>query len=130
MWMRGSLAAGSGGKAPGASKPVYTANYKRLVLFLLVAAYTFNFIDRTIIATLGQPIKDTLKITDTQLGALGGLYFALVYTLLGIPIARLAERMSRVNIITTAIVIWSGVTALCGTTGSFALLACYGFGVG
>src|SRR5579872_5916788 len=120
------------GDAPGHAdaSPVYSANYKRLVLVLLVAAYTFNFIDRTIIATLGQPIKDTLHITDTQLGALGGLYFALLYTVLGIPIARLAERASRVNIITAAIVIWSGFTALCGSAANFATLALYRFGVG
>ena len=116
--------------APAPPKPVYSANYKRLVLFLLVTAYTLNFIDRTIIATLGQPIKDTLKITDTQLGLLGGLYFALLYTFLGIPIARFAERFSRVNIISGAIVIWSAFTALCGTAGSFAALAAYRFGVG
>jgi MFS family permease len=111
-------------------KPVYSANYKRLVLFLLVTAYTLNFIDRTIIATLGQPIKEALKISDTQLGLLGGLYFALLYTFLGIPIARFAERFSRVNIISAAIVVWSGFTALCGTAGSFAALAAYRFGVG
>jgi predicted MFS family arabinose efflux permease len=116
--------------APAQPKPVYSENYKRLVLFLLVTAYTLNFIDRTIIATLGQPIKDTLKITDTQLGLLGGLYFALLYTLLGIPIARLAERFSRVNIISAAIVIWSGFTALCGTAASFAMLGAFRFGVG
>src|SRR5258708_1536747 len=112
------------------AKPVYSENYKRLVLFLLVTAYTFNFIDRTIIATLGQPIKDTLRITDTQLGLLGGLYFALLYTLLGIPIARFAERYSRVNTVSGAIVIWSGFTALCGFAGSFAVLAACRFGVG
>lgn len=122
--------AGAARPASAAPKPVYSENYKRLVLFLLVAAYTLNFIDRTIIATLGQPIKDTLRITDTQLGLLGGLYFALLYTLLGIPIARFAERFSRINIISTAIVIWSGFTALCGTAGSFATLAAYRFGVG
>ncbi len=114
----------------GSTAPVYSAGYKRLVLALLVAAYTFNFIDRTIIATLGQPIKETLHITDTQLGALGGLYFALLYTFLGIPIARLAERTSRVNIISIAIVIWSGFTAACGAAGSFATLALCRFGVG
>jgi predicted MFS family arabinose efflux permease len=127
------MTATTAGAAPAtspAAKPVYSENYKRLILFLLVAAYTLNFIDRTIIATLGQPIKDTLKITDTQLGLLGGLYFALLYTLLGIPIARLAERFSRVNIISAAIIIWSGFTALCGTAGSFAVLASYRFGVG
>ena len=117
-------------RAADSAKPVYTENYKRLVLALLVTAYTFNFIDRTIISTLGQPIKDTLKITDTQLGALGGLYFALLYTFLGIPIARLAERFSRVNIISVAIVIWSGFTALCGTAASFGWLAAFRFGVG
>lgn len=111
-------------------KPVYSNNYKGVVLGLLVTAYTFNFIDRTIIATIGQAIKVDLKITDTQLGLLGGLYFALLYTLLGIPIARLAERFSRVNIISAAIVIWSGFTALCGTATSFAQLAAFRFGVG
>ena len=65
-----------------------------------------------------------------SLGLLGGLYFALLYTILGVPIARLAERFSRVNIITAAIVIWSAFTALCGTAASFAQLALYRFGVG
>ena len=118
--------------APAAppARPVYTENYKRLVLVLLVVAYTLNFIDRTIIATIGQAIKVDLKISDTQLGLLGGLYFALLYTLLGIPIARLAERFSRVNIIAVSIVIWSGFTALCGTAANFATLAAYRFGVG
>jgi MFS family permease len=111
-------------------KPVFSNAYKTLVLTLLVTAYTLNFIDRTIIATIGQPIKDELKITDAQLGLLQGLYFALLYTLLGIPIARFAERFSRVNIIATAILIWSAFTALCGTAGSFVTLAAYRFGVG
>lgn len=115
---------------PAVAKPVFSEGYKRLVLALLVTAYTFNFIDRTIIATIGQAIKVDLKISDTQLGLLGGLYFALLYTLLGIPIARFAERFSRVNIISTAIVIWSGFTALCGMAGSFVTLAAFRFGVG
>jgi predicted MFS family arabinose efflux permease len=103
---------------------------RRLVLWLLVAAYTLNFVDRTIISAIGQAIKDDLKITDTQLGLLGGLYFALLYTVLGIPVARLAERMSRVNIISAAILIWSGFTALCGMASSYAILAACRFGVG
>ena len=122
-------AAGRAGLNPGA-RPMFSEPYKRLVLGLLVSAYTFNFIDRTIIATIGQSIKTDLKITDTQLGLLGGLYFALLYTLLGIPLARFAERFSRVNIIAGAIVIWSGFTALCGTAASFGGLAAYRFGVG
>jgi MFS family permease len=113
-----------------APAPMFSDSYKTTVLGLLVVAYTFNFIDRTIIATIGQAIKVDLKITDTQLGLLGGIYFALLYTLLGIPIARLAERFNRVNIISAAILIWSGFTALCGTATSFAQLAAYRFGVG
>jgi MFS family permease len=118
----------AGAAAP--SKILFSDGYKRAVLGLLLTAYTFNFIDRTIIATIGQAIKVDLKITDLQLGLLGGLYFALLYTLLGIPIARLAERFSRVSIISAAIVIWSAFTALCGTAGSFTTLAAYRFGVG
>lgn len=103
---------------------------RKLMLGLLVAAYTFNFVDRTIVASIGQAIKVDLKLTDTQLGLLGGLYFALLYTILGLPIARAAERLSRVNIIAVSIAIWSGFTALCGTAGSYAALAGYRFGVG
>lgn len=114
-------------KARGAP---YDAGYRRLVLFLLFAAYTINFVDRTIISAIGQAIKDDLKISDTQLGLLGGLYFALLYTFLGIPIARFAERFSRVKIISVAIVIWSGFTALCGFASSYAMLAASRFGVG
>jgi MFS family permease len=115
---------------PGGATPLYSNGYKATVLGLLLATYTFNFIDRTIIATIGQAIKVDLKLTDTQLGLLGGLYFALLYTLLGIPIARMAERWNRVTIISVSLVIWSGFTALCGAAGSFAQLALYRFGVG
>jgi MFS family permease len=112
------------------AQPLYSNGYKATVLGLLLATYTFNFIDRTIIATIGQAIKVDLKLTDTQLGLLGGLYFALLYTLLGIPIARMAERWNRVTIISVSLVIWSGFTALCGSASSFAQLALYRFGVG
>ena len=116
--------------AGGATRPIYSNSYKALVLGMLLAAYTFNFIDRTIIATIGQAIKVDLKLTDTQLGLLGGLYFALLYTTLGIPIARWAERGKRTTIITLALVIWSGFTAMCGAAQSFAVLAALRFGVG
>lgn len=116
--------------AAAPAKPIYSSGYKATVLAMLVAAYTFNFIDRTIISTIGQAIKVDLKISDTELGLLGGLYFALLYTTLGIPIARLAERKSRVNIITWSLVIWSGFTALCGFAQNFVQLAILRFGVG
>jgi MFS family permease len=115
--------------APPAA-PHFTPAYKTTVLWLLVLAYTFNFIDRTIISTIGQAIKEDLKLTDAQLGWLGGLSFALLYTTLGIPIARLAERRSRVNIITIAIVVWSGFTALCGLATSYLQLLLFRVGVG
>ena len=97
---------------------------------LLMLVYTFNFIDRTIIATLGQAIKVDLKITDAQLGLLQGLAFALFYTTLGIPLARLAERVNRVNLIAACLALWSGMTALCGAAASYAQLFLYRMGVG
>ncbi|MET3528201.1 spinster family MFS transporter [Phenylobacterium koreense] len=124
------MAATNAGVAEPARKPLFSESYKQSVLWLLVLAYTFNFIDRTIISTIGQAIKVDLKLTDTQLGLLGGLAFALLYTALGIPIARVAERGSRVNIITIAIVIWSGFTALCGMAHSFVQLMLFRVGVG
>ena len=116
--------------ASGGDKPLFSGGYKAVVLALLLATYTFNFIDRSIINIIGQAIKVDLKLTDTQLGLLGGFYFAILYTLLGIPIARIAERTNRVSVISVSLVIWSAFTALCGTAGSFATLAAYRFGVG
>ena len=113
-----------------APRSTFSTGYKSAVLGLLLLAYTFNFIDRTIIATIGQAIKVDLKVTDAQLGLLGGLYFALLYTFLGIPLARVAERRSRTWIITGSLVIWSGFTALCGAAANFGQLALLRFGVG
>ncbi len=111
-------------------RPVFSNAYKGVVLSFLVLAYTFNFIDRTIIATIGQAIKVDLKLTDTQLGLLGGLSFAVLYTILGIPIARFAERWNRVSIISAALVVWSGFTAACGLAGNFVQLLAMRVGVG
>jgi predicted MFS family arabinose efflux permease len=111
-------------------RPVFSDGYKSVVLSFLLAAYTFNFIDRTIIATIGQAIKVDLKLTDTQLGLLGGLSFAALYTVLGIPIARLAERWNRVSIISLALVVWSGFTVACGFAASFLGLLALRVGVG
>jgi MFS family permease len=116
--------------APVGVKPLFSKTYSSWVLTLLLLAYTFNFIDRTIIATIGQAIKVDLKITDAQLGLLGGFSFAVLYTILGIPIARLAERWNRVSIIALSLVIWSGFTALCGAATSFVQLLAFRVGVG
>ena len=97
---------GSNGAAKAAPAR-YSSAYASAVVGLLLLAYTFNFIDRTIVATIGQAIKVDLKLTDTQLGLLGGFSFAVLYTLGGIPIARLAERYNRVSIIAVSLVVWS-----------------------
>jgi MFS family permease len=111
-------------------KPLFSESYKRAVLAMLTLAYTLNFIDRTIISIIGQPLKESLKITDNQLGLLGGFAFAILYTVLGVPIARLAERFSRVNIMAGCITIWSGFTALCGLAPNFAAMLAFRVGVG
>src|SRR3569832_706311 len=100
--------------APRPSGPGFSTGYKSYALLILVAIYTSNFIDRQIIGTVAQAIKADLKISDTQIGLLSGIAFAVLYSTLGIPIARLAERYSRVNIITVSLALWSGFTAACG----------------
>jgi len=99
---------------------------------MLVLVYTFNFIDRQIVGILAVPIKADLGLTDTQLGLMGGLAFALFYTALGIPIAMLADRRNRTTIMTVALVVWSAMTALCGYAQNFwqLFLARLGVGVG
>jgi MFS family permease len=106
--------------------------YRSYVLAVLVLVYTFNFIDRQIVGILAVPIKTELHLSDSQLGMMGGLAFALFYTLLGIPIARLADRVSRTGIMTAALALWSLMTAVCGLTQNFAqlFLARVGVGVG
>ena len=100
------------------------------VLFILVVVYTFNFIDRQIVGILAVPIKADLGLTDSQLGLMGGLAFALFYTGLGIPVAMLADRFSRTWIMTAALVIWSGMTAASGLATNFWQLFAARLGVG
>ena len=109
---------------------IWPKGYRLYVMVVLIALYTSNFIDRTILGTLGQPIKEDLKLTDGQLGLLGGLSFALLYSTLGIPVARLAERYKRVTVIASALAVWSGMTAVCGLAGNFAQLMAARIGVG
>jgi MFS family permease len=106
--------------------------YRAYVMFILVVVYTFNFIDRQIVGILAVPIKADLGLTDTQLGLMGGLAFALFYTGLGIPVAILADRWKRTWIMTAALTIWSGMTAACGLATNFwqLFLARLGVGVG
>ncbi|MDG5496540.1 MFS transporter [Niveispirillum sp. BGYR6] len=106
--------------------------YRYYVLLILILVYIFNFIDRQILGILASPIKKELGLSDQQLGLMGGMAFALFYTALGIPIALVADRKSRTWIMTGALTIWSGFTALCGfATGFWQLFLCrLGVGVG
>lgn len=104
--------------AAEAAKP-YSSGYRWYALVLLVVVYVFNFIDRSILGILVQPIKEDLQVSDTAMGFLGGIAFAIFYTFMGIPIARMADKGSRVNVLTVSLVLWSGATALCGMAQSF-----------
>lgn len=106
------------------------ATRRALALFMLILVYTFNFIDRQIIGILAVPIKADLDLSDAQLGLMGGLAFALFYTGLGIPIAMLADRRDRSWIMAISLVIWSGMTAVCGTVQNFTQLFLARLGVG
>ena len=109
---------------------VQTGANRYVVLFILSLVYMLNYVDRQIIAILAQPIKQDLNLTDTELGFLSGFAFALVYTLLGVPIAWLADRGRRVRIVAVACAVWSVFTMLCGAAGSFTSLALARAGVG
>lgn len=112
-----------------ASKDSYKRYY---VLALLFCIATLNFVDRQLIAIASPLLKAEMAISDTELGLLKGFAFALLYSLVGIPIARLADRASRVNIITIALTLWSAMTIITGLAGSFLhlLLARIGLGIG
>jgi len=102
----------------------------RLVLGLLLVGYILNFLDRQMLGILAEPIKADLKLSDAQFGAIGGLAFALLYAVLGIPLGYLADRTSRSGVIAASLAVWSGFTALCGAAGSFAQLFACRLGVG
>ena len=109
-----------------------TRAYRSYVLAILVLVYTLNFLDRQALAILAAPIKRDLGLTDSQLGLMGGLAFAILYSTMALPIAWLADRSSRRRIMAWALGLWSGFTALCGfATGFWHLfLARVGVGVG
>ncbi|MEG8054097.1 MFS transporter [Sphingomonas aerolata] len=101
-----------------------------LTLTLLTLTYFFSYMDRQILAILLERIKADLVLTDTQLGLLSGLVFAIFYATLGIPVARLADRTSRRNIIAVSLTIWSAMTAMCGLAQNFTQLMLFRIGVG
>jgi predicted MFS family arabinose efflux permease len=104
--------------------------YRYVVAVTLCVIYTCNFLDRQFLAILAEPVKRSLHLTDTQLGMLTGLMFALFYTVFGIPVAALADRHNRVRIVALACGLWSLCTAACGLASGFATLAVARMGVG
>ena len=122
--------------APGIASPSATSvsAQTRTMLWILLIVYIFNFLDRQIVNILAEPIKADLGLSDTELGLLAGPAFAVFYALLGIPIARYADRegTNRVRLIALALAIWSAMTAVCGLAQNFVqlLLARIGVGVG
>ncbi|MEJ5978085.1 MFS transporter [Novosphingobium sp. PS1R-30] len=99
---------------------------------MLLLVYVFNFVDRQILAILAGSIQRDLHLSDGQMGLLGGLAFALLYSTLGVPLAWLADRTSRSWVITVSLALWSGFTALCGFAQGFwhIFLARLGVGIG
>jgi MFS family permease len=92
--------------------------------------YTVNYLDRNILVILAEPIKRELALRDWQIGFLTGTSFAVFYALLGLPIARLADRWHRVNICSIALVVWGGMTVACGTVSNYLQLVLARIGVG
>jgi MFS family permease len=111
-------------------KNIMTKNYRTFVLVLLTIVYGFNFIDRQIVGILAPFIQKDLGLSNTQLGLLIGLAFATLYTTVAIPLAWLADRYNRVNILSIALATWSGFTALTGLATNFAQIAIARMGVG
>ena len=105
-------------------------SYRNFVLVLLTIVYGFNFIDRQIMGILAPFIQKDLGLTNTELGLLIGLAFAVFYTLVAIPIAWLADRYNRVNILSIALATWSGFTALTGLANNFIQIGLARMGVG
>ena len=111
---------------PGGEKTAISAldrpAYQHYVLLMLVLGYVFNVIDRGVYGILLQSIKEEIQASDFAMGLLGGLAFSVCYSFMGVPIARLADRWSRVNVLTIAITVWSLATATCGMAWNYASL--------
>lgn len=114
--------------APGA--PARPGASAWIVLAVLCFVYVLNFLDRQLLSILAKPIQDELGVTDGQLGLLTGLYFAMFYCILAIPVGWLADRTNRVKVLALSCGLWSAATAACGMAGSYPQLAAARMAVG
>jgi MFS family permease len=93
-----------------------------IVLAVLCLVYVLNFLDRQLLSILAKPIQDSLHVTDGQLGLIGGLYFAVFYCFISIPVGWIADRTNRVWILSLACALWSAATMACGLAANYAEL--------
>lgn len=121
---------GTTARQDATARPVYSTGYLRYALGLLTTVYVVNFVDRQILAILLESIKADLVLSDFQLGLLGGTAFGIFYATMGVPIARLADVYTRKGVMAICLVIWSVMTALCGTAVGFWSLLLMRVGVG
>lgn len=110
--------------------PLLSRRYKRWLMGVLLVVSTLNFADRAVLSVLAQAIKEDLKFTDAELGMLQGLGFAILYSILGVPLGWLADRVSRKGVIAVCLAVWSFMSALCGLASSFMTLLWCRVGVG
>ncbi len=110
--------------------PAVSPAARRYALVILAIVYMFNFVDRQILAILLPAIRDEFQVSDAWLGFLTGPAFAMFYIILGIPVARYADKHNRRNLIALAVAVWSGMTALSGLAVNFVQLALARVGVG
>ncbi len=118
--------------AAAQGETAFAISTRRVMLWTLLVVYILNFLDRQIVAILAEPMKREFGLSDTQLGLLAGPAFAVFYAVLGIPIARYADKQktNRVWLISISLVIWSAMTAVCGVAQNFLQLALARVGVG
>ena len=114
---------GNAGRPPAAGRSWF-------VLATLTFVYVLNFLDRQLIGILAKPIQDSLGVTDGQLGLIGGLYFAMFYCFIAIPVGWFADRTSRVGVLSLACAIWSGATVACGMAANYTQLVVARMAVG
>ncbi|MBO9711455.1 MFS transporter [Sphingomonas sp.] len=101
------------------AQPAAASSRAWLVLTALTFVYVLNFLDRQLLGILAKPIKESLHLTDTQLGLIGGFYFALFYCFIAVPVGFFADRTNRVSVLSLACAIWSGATTACGLAASY-----------
>src|SRR5450631_1205925 len=101
-----------------------------VALVILCLVYALNFLDRQLLSILAKPIQDDIGVTDGQLGRISGIYFALFYCLIALPVGWLADRTNRVRVLALACALWSAATMACGLASTYRQLVIARMAVG